>query len=67
MEIVAVIFYVIWLALTAFIALKPRAFWKTFGGWKATRNPSPVYFLFIRVFGILAFSSTLLYFLAQIN
>ncbi|GLX68053.1 hypothetical protein MU1_23980 [Paenibacillus glycanilyticus] len=43
------IFLVLWTGAALFAAIKPRTFWSITQGWKATREPSPAYFLFSRI------------------
>ncbi|WP_218154846.1 DUF6199 family natural product biosynthesis protein [Paenibacillus sp. UNC496MF] len=43
------IFLVLWTGAALFATIKPKTFWNITQGWKATREPSPAYFLFSRI------------------
>lgn len=57
------IFYIFWFLITGFIALNPRSAWEILGKWQSTSYPSRQYFVFLRLFGLLAFFGPLIWFL----
>lgn len=47
------LFYLIWTIVALLIAISPRNFWKLTQSWKATSEPSKLYFILNRVFAII--------------
>ncbi|MDI4647484.1 DUF6199 family natural product biosynthesis protein [Cohnella hashimotonis] len=48
-SVLITILLVLWTGIALFATFKPKTFWSITQGWKATREPSPAYFLFSRI------------------
>jgi hypothetical protein len=53
-SIIPILFFGVIFVIGLTNTINPKIMWKTFESWKATKEPSPSYFLMRRIAGIIA-------------